>query len=669
MKPNLKEHLRFERLLTELFASFVNVTESNIDERFNKALERIGRILLLDGCLLALFHKTNNVIEVTHGWITEGIDQGILLTTEKQIPWLAAQLRNMEGFEFSSLDDIPDEAIQERDLYKKLGFGSAFILPLVNNDRFLGVIAFGRIEAGPVLGPELALRLKIVADVFVQALMKIESDKALSESNRKLMEMKEQIESERNYLQEEISNEHNFENIIGQSRPLCTALARLEKVAVTDATVLIQGETGTGKELFARAVHSLSKRSHRPLIKVNCAGLPSNLIEDELFGHERGAFTGAHTSRKGRFELAAGGTIFLDEIGELPIETQGKLLNILQEGEFERLGSARTIRVDVRIIAATNRDLKKEVDTGRLREDLFYRLNKVPIVVPPLRDRLDDIPHLVDWIVKKVGPTMGIKIDKIPVSAIESLQAYSWPGNIRELENVIENAIIYSGGGKLRLPNKLKPGKLKSRKQELLISGRQKSLAEMNHDYIKEILIAKNWKIEGSNGAAETLGLPPSTLRNKINKYGIKQNKHDYLESGTVIEKALPHFSDHANDESPDQARGQATPYDTLDDDPDDGLDDTPHDTPDDDPVFRLIRKLKGGMNRKALQAALGLKDTEHFRKSYIQPALEAGLIEMTIPDKPRSKKQKYRLTEKGQKKLVNRAADSTASVPQTALS
>ena len=335
------------------------------------------------------------------------------------------------------------------------------------------------------------------------------------------------------------------------------------------------------------------------MIKVNCAGLPSNLIEDELFGHERGAFTGAHTSRKGRFELAAGGTIFLDEIGELPIETQGKLLNILQEGEFERLGSARTIRVDVRIIAATNRDLKKEVDTGRFREDLFYRLNKVPIVVPPLRDRLDDIPHLVDWIVKKAGPTMGIKIDKIPVSAIESLQAYSWPGNIRELENVIENAIIYSGGGKLRLPSKLK-----SRKQELLISGRQKSLAEMNHDYIKEVLISKNWKIEGPNGAAETLGLPPSTLRNKINKYGIKQDKHDYIEPRRAIEKALPHFSDHANEKLPDQARGHATPYDTPDDDPYDGQDDPPDDTPDDDPVLRLIRKLKGGMNRKALQAA-----------------------------------------------------------------
>jgi len=654
MKPNLKEHLRFERLLTELFASFVNVTESNIDERFNKALKRIGRMLLLDGCLLALFNEAKNEIEVTHGWITEGIDQSILLTTEKQVPWIAPQLRNMEGFEFSSLDDIPDEAIQERDLYKKWGFGSAFILPLVNNDKFLGVIAFGRIEEGPVLGPELALRLKIVADVFVQALMKIEADKALSESNRKLREMKEQIESERNYLQEEISNEHNFENIVGQSRPLCAALARLEKVAVTDATVLIHGETGTGKELFARAVHSLSKRSDRPLIKVNCAGLPVNLIEDELFGHERGAFTGAHTSRKGRFELAGGGTIFLDEIGELPIETQGKLLNILQEGEFERLGSARTIKVDVRIIAATNRDLKREVDTGRFREDLFYRLNKISIAVPPLRDRLDDIPYLVDWIVKKAGPKMGIKIDRIPVSAIESLQAYSWPGNVRELENVIEDAIIYSVHGKLTLPSKLKPDKLKSSKQERLISGKQKSLAEMNHDYIKEILISKNWKVDGPNGAARTLGLPPSTLRNKMNKYGVKRNKHDYIESGRVIEKALPHFSDHPDDKSPDQAGGHVTPYDTLDDDPHDGPDDTPHDTPHDDPALRLMKKLKGGMNRKALQAALGLKDTEHFRKSYIQPALEAGLIEMTIPDKPRSKKQKYRLTKKGQETLAS---------------
>ncbi len=538
MKPNLKEHLKFERLLTELFATFVNVTQSNIDERFDKALEQIGRMLLLDGCLLALFDETTNEIEIKNGWINEKLSfeaelflpQANNIFNLKEVPWITAQLLNMGGIEFSSLDDIPVEAIQEQKLYKKMGFKSASLLSLVNNDKFLGALGFGRIKEGPVFSPELVLRLKIVADVFVQALLKIEADKALSESNRKLMEMKDQIESERNYLQEEISNEHNFENIIGQNHQLCSELNRLEKVAVTDATVLILGETGTGKELFSRAVHSKSKRSHHPLIKVNCASLPSNLIEDELFGHEKGAFTGAHTSRKGRFELADRGTIFLDEIGELPVETQGKLLNVLQEGEFERLGSARTIRVDVRIIAATNRDLEKEVDAGRFREDLFYRLNKIPIVVPPLRNRIDDIPYLVDWIVKKAGPKMGKKIVKIPVSTIESLQAYSWPGNVRELENVIENAIIYSVGGKLTLPTEIKPYKLKSSEPEQLISGKQKKLAEMNHDYIKEILISKNWKIEGSDGAAKTLGLPPSTLRNKMNKYGIKRNKHDYTE-------------------------------------------------------------------------------------------------------------------------------------------
>jgi len=530
---NLKDRLKFERLLTQLFATFVNVKESNIDERFNKALERIGRMLLLDGCLLALFDEMTNDVEIKNGWVNEKMRfEAELFLPQfnndkfnlKEVKWLSAQLRNTGRFEFSSLDDIPDEAIKERDLYKKIGFKSASLFSMKNNDKYLGALGFGRIKEGPVFNPELKLRLKIVADVFAQALMKIEADKALSESNRKLMEMKEQIESERNYLQEEISNEHNFENIIGKSRPLCTALTMLEKVAVTDTTVLIQGETGTGKELFARAVHSLSKRCQRPLIKVNCAGLPSNLIENELFGHEQGAYTGANSSSKGRFELADGGTIFLDEIGDLPLEIQGKLLNILQEGELERLGSARTISVDVRIIAATNRDLKKEVDAGRFREDLFYRLNRVPIVVPPLRDRLDDIPYLVDGIVKKAGPKMGIKIDEIPVYTIKSLQAYSWPGNIRELENVIENAIIYSGGGKLRLPNKLRPDKLKSSKPELLISGKRKSLAEINRDYIKEILISKNWRIEGPNGAAKILGLHPSTLRNKMKKYGIEQN-------------------------------------------------------------------------------------------------------------------------------------------------
>ncbi len=560
MKPNQDNHLKFERLLTELFATFVNVTQADIGTRLSHALERIGRMLLVDRCILGLFDKTKNIYEVKHGWSIEDIDTIMLHgITESTFPWIARKMSRLECIELENIDEIPDYATVERNIFTKIQLKSMYIFPLANNDSLLGAISFERFKKELKLGSELVLRLKIVADVFAQALMKVQADEALCEAYLRLEEMKDQIESERNYLQEEIRYEHNFENIIGQSCALCTELERLEKVAVTDTTVLILGETGTGKELFSRAVHSISKRRHRPLIKVNCASLPANLIESELFGHERGAYTGAHTSRKGRFELADGGTILLDEIGELPIETQGKLLNVLQEGEFERLGSSRIIKTDVRIIAATNRDLDKEVDAGRFRKDLFYRLNKIPIVVPPLRDRIDDIPLLVDWIVKKSGPKIGKKISHIPISTMESLKAYSWPGNIRELENVIESAIIYSVGGKLTLSNKLKQDKFKSNKPQLLISGKKKTLAEINHDHIEEILIANNWKIEGPNGAANALGLPPSTLRAKMSKYGIKRKQSVYITSGKKIKKSPVHLFDHPTDTFSDQTNDKAT--------------------------------------------------------------------------------------------------------------
>ncbi len=330
--------------------------------------------------------------------------------------------------------------------------------------------------------------------------------------------LKDRLEMENIYLQEEIKLNHNFEEIIGRSEVMKRVLGRVEQVASTDATVLIMGETGTGKELFARAIHSLSPRNDRPLVKVNCAALQQTLIESELFGHEKGAFTGAFAQRVGRFELANNGTIFLDEIGDLSLELQSKLLRVIQEGELERLGGSRTIKVDVRLIAATNRDLEKEVEAGSFREDLFYRLHVFPVVIPPLRERSKDISLLVRHFSQKYSTALGKTIDNIPQKVMEALEAYQWSGNVRELENVIERAVILARGSVLELDDFLDIfGEAGPRDVSL------ETLDEVQRSHIIRTLEETNWKVEGKRGAAVLLGINPSTLRSRMRKLGIKR--------------------------------------------------------------------------------------------------------------------------------------------------
>jgi chemotaxis protein methyltransferase CheR len=331
-----------------------------------------------------------------------------------------------------------------------------------------------------------------------------------------IRKLKKQLEAERAYLQEEIKLEYNHENIIGQSDSINYVFYKVDQISATDTTVLVLGETGTGKELVTRAIHGLSPRKGRALVKVNCAALPSNLIESELFGHEKGAFTGAHSRRSGRFEIANGSTLFLDEIGELPLELQPKLLQVIQNGEFERLGSSGTIKVDVRIIAATNRNLEEEVRRGRFREDLWYRLNIFPITMPPLRDRLEDLPLLVKHFVDKISKRLGKSIEMVPVSVMSSLQEYHWPGNIRELENVLERAVINSSGPKLRLVDELK-------KPHRYVARSGQTLADMEREHILRVMEQVQWKVSGRNSAAEILGLNRSTLRARMRKLGIRK--------------------------------------------------------------------------------------------------------------------------------------------------
>ena len=342
----------------------------------------------------------------------------------------------------------------------------------------------------------------------------------LAEQNERL---REEIEAHRQarqtieYLREEIRYELNFTDIVGQSPALREALKKLEQVADTDATVLIQGETGTGKELFARAIHQRSRRDAKPLVKVNCAALPSDLIESELFGHEQGAFTGATRQRKGRFELADSGTIFLDEVAELSAEAQAKLLRVLQEREFERVGGTTNITVDVRVIAATNKDLTNAVRTGGFRDELYYRLNVFPIVIPPLRQRSGDVSLLAQHFTDIAGGKLNKLFQGIEPSALATLERYSWPGNVRELQNVIERAAILSTGPLLEIGDSLSGENVRQTPGG--------TLEDVERAYITQVLEESNWVVEGDVGAASRLGLHPSTLRGRLRKLGIKKAK------------------------------------------------------------------------------------------------------------------------------------------------
>jgi PAS domain S-box-containing protein len=344
-----------------------------------------------------------------------------------------------------------------------------------------------------------------------------ERESALAE----IRKLKEQLEKENLQLREEVEG-NNSKDIIGQSDALKYVMKRSQQVANTNSTVLLEGETGVGKELFANLIHQNSARRHKPFIKVNCASLPKELIESELFGHMKGSFTGAISNRKGRFELADRGTIFLDEIGELPIDLQPKLLRVLQTGEFERIGSEKTTKVDVRIITATNRDLEKESDEGKFRKDLYFRLNVYPITIPPLRQRKEDITLLVRHFTHKIGQKVGKRIKHITQADIKMLLDYEWPGNIRELENIIERAIINSSGEKLEI-DKSQLQSVFNRDQVQNDHENTTSLKVTEKNHITDILESCDWKINGKNGAAEKLGMPPSTLRSKMKKLNISR--------------------------------------------------------------------------------------------------------------------------------------------------
>jgi len=398
-------------------------------------------------------------------------------------------------------------SVCERELVKNGVRGCAFV-PLVAQKKALGALVVGNRR------PEHYEKddLEILAEVARQVALAVENLLAYEEISR----LKSRLEEENSYLQEELQTEHDFAEIVGESAPIARVIEAIGKVAATDATVLISGETGTGKEVVARALHGASHRKDKPLVKVNCAALPATLIESELFGHERGAFTGAVARKIGRFELANGGTLFLDEIGDLPMELQAKLLRVLQEEEFERVGGSATLQIDVRVIAATNRDLYRAMEEERFRADLFYRLAVFPIELPPLRERRSDIPLLAEFFARSCGLKLGKRITSIPDGAMTRLVAYAWPGNIRELRNVIERAAILTQGSELALDDWWSRASTASTGPTPPLT-----LDALQRKHILSVLEVTGWRVSGERGAARLLGIKPTTLVARMKKLGI----------------------------------------------------------------------------------------------------------------------------------------------------
>ena len=361
-------------------------------------------------------------------------------------PWVTRRLLAGDTVAIAELDDLPAEAAADLAALRRFGTRSTVAVPLQAHGAVLGCLSFATTRRARQWPGELITRLELIAQVFAKALARARTEEHLHTALDDLKRLRDQLQHDNVYLRNEVRERRNPAQIIGTSASIRRTLELVDQVAPTSATVLLTGETGTGKERVAAAIHELSPRRSRPMVKVNCAAIPGTLIESELFGREKGAYTGALTRQAGRFELANGSTIFLDEIGDLPIETQTKLLRVIETREFERLGSPNPVHVDVRIIAATNRDLDQAVREGRFREDLFFRLNVFPIALPPLRERLDDIPLLVKAIVDELSVSMGRPFDAIARSSLQALQHYHWPGNIRELRNVIERAMISCDG-------------------------------------------------------------------------------------------------------------------------------------------------------------------------------------------------------------------------------
>lgn len=511
----LKKEAEFQNLISGISTNFIGLHGDKFEQAIQDSLSEIGKYFNSDTVRLIRLSPHGDVLKIRNTWLSEE------LTPPKEMPEihkmiypnLAFHYSKGESVVFSKFDDSPKWP-EMRKILKFFGTKAGVGVPLESDKSGVDIFAMDKVLFEYTWPEDIIKQSKAIGKVLLSAMRRREVEVELQNGYVEIKRLKDQLQQENIYLKEEIKGIKNFDTIIGESKALKYVLFRVEQVAPTDTTVLISGETGTGKEVFTNALHQLSLRKNKSLVKVNCAALSSTLIESELFGHEKGAFTGANEKRIGRFELADGGTIFLDEISELSLELQAKLLRVLQEGEFERVGSSKTIKANVRIIAATNRNLEEEVKKNRFRVDLYYRLTTFIITIPPLRDRKEDIPLLVKFLVNKLGKKLNKSIKRVPQTVMRNLINYSWPGNVRELENVIENALIISNGEVLKAEI---PGRV-----GLTTMGKSK-LEDLERDHIIKILKLVNWQIGGKEGAAERLGLKRTTLNSKMKKLNIKK--------------------------------------------------------------------------------------------------------------------------------------------------
>ncbi len=508
----LGSELGFEKLSSRLLGTFINLPTAQMDGEIANALEQIVGVFGTNRAILCEIDSSMSNPIVPHRWDWPGIPHSREIAKDS-LPWLYDRILKGEITELSRPEELPKEAVAELEFMKSAGLRSALVIPLLIDGKLIGCLATSSYRKRIPWDTVLISRFQQVGNIFANALTRRRNDEKLQAAFSQISDLKERLERENTYLREEIEFEHSHTTtVIGQSIAIRSVLKKAEQVASTDSVVLLSGETGAGKELIARTIHELSKRKDKAMVKVNCAAMPATLIESELFGREKGAYTGALSREIGRFELANGSTIFLDEIGELPTELQAKFLRVLQDGEFERLGSSKTMQVDARVIAATNRDLQVAIKDGKFREDLYYRLSVFPIDIPPLRERREDLLAITWHLLKDLCKRMGRNVERIDPATLKAFLAYSWPGNVRELRNVIERYLILNPGPVFRAEV---PGSDESPP----LAGQ--NLDEVERRHIQQVLQKTRWRIRGKGGAAETLGLKPTTLEARMKKLGI----------------------------------------------------------------------------------------------------------------------------------------------------
>jgi transcriptional regulator with GAF, ATPase, and Fis domain len=531
----------FEALLWNLFLRLMDVPGDQVEDEILDAQRRVCRALDLDRSSLWQVPADHpgrlivtHVYDAEHdrtdavgldGSVARGDGRAFLLSdghwmaihaeAADYFPWIARRILAGERVVLSAQDELPPEAAQDRAAMVRIGTRSTIVVPLMVRREVLGCISFAATRAVRHWPGNVVESVARLAEVFAKAIARSRVDAELQAALNELKSRRDKLQNENVYLRDEIRERRNPTQIVGTSAALRRALELVGQVAPTRATVLLLGETGTGKERVAAAIHELSPRRSRPMVKVNCAAIPGTLIESELFGREKGAYTGALTRQSGRFDLANGSTIFLDEIGDLPLETQTKLLRVIETREFERLGSPNPVHVDARIIAATNKDLDQAVRDGRFREDLLFRLNVFPIRLPALRERPEDIPLLAMAIVDELSASMGRQFDALSRNGLTALQRYHWPGNIRELRNVVERAMITADGPVLNI--ELPSTSVRRQGASPL------SLKALEREHVLAVLQQTGWRIRGPRGAAVLLGLPPTTLENRMIRLGINR--------------------------------------------------------------------------------------------------------------------------------------------------